>query len=138
MHRFIQYRKEQGKSPYTVNGEVAHVTHMFTWAYKLKLVHHHPVKGVGYRKTPIKEWYLSHEEIDRLLETCQGDLRDMLILALGTGMRASEVLGLDREQIDVKNTVMKLKDSKKSERRTIPLPVQDVPRQVPQQTKQTG
>ena len=111
---------------------------MFTWAAKLTLVHHHPVKGGGYLKTPIKECYLSHEEIDRLLETCQGDLRDMTILALGTGMRASEILGLDREQIDVKNTVMKLKDSKKSERRAIPLPVQDVPRQVPQHTKQTG
>ena len=113
---------------------------MFTWASKLKLVHHHRVKRGGLLKNTnqSKERYLSHEEIDRLLETCQGDLRDMLILALGTGMRASEVLGLDREQIDVKNTVMKLKDSKKSERRTIPLPVQDVPRQVPHQTKQTG
>jgi integrase len=96
------------------------------------------LNGVGYLKTPIKECYLSHEEIDRLLETCQGDLRAMLILALGTGMRASEVLGLDREQIDVKNTVIKLKDSKKSERRILPLPVQDVPRQVSHQTKQTG
>ena len=48
--RFIVQRKEQGRSPYTINSEVAHLSHLFTWAGKLGLVSHHPVKGIGYLK----------------------------------------------------------------------------------------
>jgi len=50
----------------------------------------------------------------------------MVIVALGTGMRASEVLGLDRDQLDLKNTRVKLKDSKNGDRRLVPLPPQVV------------
>jgi integrase len=67
---------------------------MFTWANKLKLVQHHPVKGIGYLKIHQKDRYLAHEEIQRLLDACEEDLRGMVILGLGTGVRASEVLAL--------------------------------------------
>jgi integrase len=50
----------------------------------------------------------------------------MIMVALGTGMQASEVLNLDREQIDLKNAVVKLKDSKNGDRRLVPLPPQVV------------
>ena len=46
----------------------------------------------------------------------------MIIVALGTGMRASEVLVLDRDQLDIKNAMVKLKDSKNGDRRLVPLP----------------
>jgi len=45
----------------------------------------------------------------------------MVVVALGTGMRASEVLGLDREQLDCRNAVTKLKDTKNGDRRIFPL-----------------
>ncbi len=97
---------------------------MFTWACTQKLATHHPVKGLGRLKTPIKERYLSHEEIQQLLDASSGDLKDMIIVTLGTGMRASEVLGLDRDQLDIKNAVVKLNDSKNGDRRLVPLPPQ--------------
>jgi integrase len=122
--KFIVHRKDQGKSPYTINGDLAHLSHMFTWACKLKLATHHPAKGLGRLKTPIKERYLCHEEIQQLLAATSGDLKDMIIVALGTGMRASEVLGLDRDQLDIKNAVVKLNDSKNGDRRLVPLPPQ--------------
>jgi len=59
--RFLVQRKEQGRSPYTINAEVAHLSHLFTWAGKLGLVGHHPVKGIGYLKVKPKERYLSRE-----------------------------------------------------------------------------
>jgi site-specific recombinase XerD len=90
--KFIVQRKEQSKSPYTINSELAHLSHMFTWAGKLGLVAHHPVKGVGYFKTKQKERYLSLEEIRLLLYACSGDLRDLVMLSLGTGIRATEAL----------------------------------------------
>lgn len=122
VHAFIMGRKEQGKAAATINGEIALLSHMFTWGNKLKLVAHHPVRGVGYLKAHRRERYLSHEEIQRLLHTCTGDLREMVILALGTGMRASEVLGLDRDRVDVKNRAVVLVDTKNGDRRVVPLP----------------
>ena len=88
----------------------------------MKLATHHQAKGLGRLKTPIKERYLSHEEIRQLLDASSGDLKDMIIVALGMGMRASEVLGLDRDQVDLKNAVVKLKDAKNGDRRLVLLP----------------
>ena len=119
---FVQERKGQKKAPATINVEIALLSHMFTWANKRTLTHNHPVKGRERLATPCKERYLSHEEIQQLLSAGTGDLRDMVTLALGTGMRASEVLGLDRDHVDLKRTVAMLPDTKNGDRRLVPLP----------------
>src|SRR5262245_14737894 len=97
---------------------------MYSWANKLKLVRSHPAKGIGYLKVPQKERDLTHEEVRHLLTVSTGDLHDMALLALGTGMRASEILGLTREAIDMKNRVVVLGDTKNGDRRVVPLPPQ--------------
>lgn len=56
-----------------------------------------------------------------MLAVCEGDFKDLVILALGTGMQASEVLSLDREHTDPKNGGATLLDTKNGDRRTIPL-----------------
>ncbi|HEV8713298.1 MAG TPA: site-specific integrase [Candidatus Binatia bacterium] len=122
VHAFIMSRKEQGKSAATINAEVGHLSHMFTWANKLHLTTHHPCRGVTRLKANQKDRYLTREEIDRLLAVCRRDLRDMVILGLGTGMRASEVLSLDREQVELKRKVAILPDTKNGDRRIVPLP----------------
>lgn len=126
VHAFILSRKEQGKASATINGEIALLSHMFTWGNRLKLVAHHPVRGVGYLKAHRRERYLSHEEIQQLLTACTGDMQEMVMLSLGTGMRASEVLGLDRDRVDMKNRVVVLVDTKNGERRVVPLPLEVV------------
>jgi site-specific recombinase XerD len=42
VHTFIMSRKEQGKAAATINGEMAHLAHMFAWAGKLKLATNQP------------------------------------------------------------------------------------------------
>lgn len=120
--KFIVYRKEQGWSPYTVNSEVAHLSHLFTWAGKLGLVAQHPVKGIGYLRVKPKERYLSREEIQGLLYACAGDLKDLVMLSLGAGMRATEVLTIDRDPTDPKRGVVTLIDTKNGDRSLVPLP----------------
>ena len=119
---FVQERKGQRKAPATINVEIAHLSHMFTWANQRKLTHNHPVRGREKLATPCKERYLSHEEIQQLLSACTGELRDMVIIALGSGMRASEVLNLDRDHLDLKRAVAVLPDTKNGDRRLVPLP----------------
>jgi integrase len=85
-------------------------------------VAHHPVKGIGYLKVKPKERYLSLEEIPLLLKACSGDLRDLVMLSLGTGMRATEALAVDREHTDLKRGLATLIDTKNGDRRLVPLP----------------
>jgi len=144
IHAFILHRKEQGKAAATINGEVAHLSHLFTWANKLKLTTQHPVKGVSKLRANRRERYLTHEEIQHFLrslradrhcsisfagKTCESlaatrsDLHDIVVIALGTGMRATEVLGLDRDHVNLKQGVAVLEDTKNHDRRVIPLPL---------------
>lgn len=120
---FLRHRQEQGKAPATINGELALLGHMFTWAQKKKLTSRHPVRGISKFKTKPKERYLDHEEIGRLLEACTGDLHAMVTVALGTGMRASEVLGLDRDHVNLAQRTAILTDTKNGERRVVSLPL---------------
>jgi integrase len=122
VHKFIAHRREQGRAAATINGEAAHLSHMFTWANRLKLVNHHPVKGIGFLKANMKDRDLTKEESQCVLAACSGDIKNMSLLALGTGMRASEILSLDRDRTDLKNAVVTLVDTKNGDRRTIPLP----------------
>src|SRR5262249_19739739 len=51
-----------------------------------------------------------------------GDVRDMNLIALCSGLRASEVLSLDRDSLDLKRGVIKLATTKNHDRRVVPLP----------------
>jgi len=95
---------------------------MFTWVNKLKLTTNHPCRGVAMLKANRKERYLSREEIQQLLSVADGDLHDMAMVALGTGMQASEVLSLDREHVNLGQGVAILPDTKNGDRRIVPLP----------------
>jgi integrase len=81
----------------------------------------HPVKGIGYLRVKPKERYLSREEIRLLLDACSGDLWDLVMLSLGTGMRATEVLTVDREHTDLRHGTVILIDTKNGDRRLVPL-----------------
>ena len=50
-------------------------------------------------ETPERRW-LTKEEAKRLISECRGQLRDKVIIALGTGMRDANVRGLRWEWID--------------------------------------
>lgn len=122
--RYSQERKAQGRANATINADIALLSHAYTWANKRKLTRNHPVRGRGKLKAAQKDRYLEHEEIQRLLNNCTGDLHDIVVFALGTGMRVSEILGLQREQINLKQSVALLQDTKNGDCRPVPLPSQ--------------
>ncbi|HVT17503.1 MAG TPA: site-specific integrase [Thermoanaerobaculia bacterium] len=69
--------------------------------------------------------YLSEEERDRLLEACKASddprLYPFVIVALGTGARRGEVVGLRWRDIDLQRGTATLQETKNSERRTLVL-----------------
>ena len=51
---------------------------------------------------------LSPEDERSLFENCEGDLKDILMLALDTGMRIGEILKMRPEMIDIESSVIRL------------------------------
>ncbi|MEI6531906.1 MAG: site-specific integrase, partial [Chlamydiota bacterium] len=75
---------------------------------------------------PGRQRFLSKDEIDRLLLECQRSKNKHLflivVLALETGMRKSEILGLRYKDLDFSRKSITLEKTKNGERRVLPLP----------------
>jgi integrase len=65
--------------------------------------------------------YLSEEEAERLIFNCDKNLKPIVITALNTGMRKSEILKLTWDRVDLKNRLILLDKTKNGERREIPV-----------------
>lgn len=67
--------------------------------------------------------FLTEDEMQRLLQKSDrhDSLRTIVAIALHTGMRKGEILGLTWDQVDLRNRTIYLKDTKNREPRLIPL-----------------
>jgi len=65
--------------------------------------------------------YLEEEEIERLHEACSGHLKPILATALNTGMRKGEILNLKWVDVDLRNRIISILNSKNNEKREIPV-----------------
>jgi len=109
-------------APATVNRELASLKHMFTKAIEWKLVKENPAKGVKRLKEPPGRLrYLKIEEIKKLLDACADHVRSIVITALNTGMRKSEILNLCWREVDLKNRKITVINAKNNETRVIPI-----------------
>jgi len=55
--------------------------------------------------------HLSEDECQTLLDNCDGILRDLILVALKTGLRFGELIALERKDIDFTNNQMTVKQS---------------------------
>lgn len=109
-----------------VNRSVGLFKSMFTKAHDWQMVSEDILKRVRKVKAikgEIKRLrYLSKEECLSLINVCEPYLRPIVITALNTGMRKSEILNLKWEQVDLKHGFILLdNDTKNGERREIPI-----------------
>jgi integrase len=127
IEKYKQRRKEDGVSVRTVNIELACLRHMFNMAMKWGKAQKNPVKEVRLFKEPEgKDRILSPEEEVRLLETVRNTkkakhLEPVIIAALQTGMRKSEVLGLKWSNVDFANRLITVEGTKSGYIRKIPM-----------------
>lgn len=118
-------RLENGNKPATVNRLLATIKHMFTKAADWNMVEENVLKGI--RKVKLLQEnnrrlrYLSEEECDRLLNSCDNHLRPIVLTALHTGMRKAEILGLRWDQVDLNHGYILLDITKNGERRELPI-----------------
>ncbi|MDR2427221.1 MAG: tyrosine-type recombinase/integrase [Endomicrobium sp.] len=98
-----EYKTHRSKKikPISVNRELQSVKAIFNKAVEWKYLQESPTKSVKYIKQPIRPpRFLNEEEVKNLLKTATGFYKDMIIIALYTGFRISEVYYLQWQDVD--------------------------------------
>jgi len=114
-------------APTTVLRYLAALSHVFTVASReWGWIEESPLKKVSKPKLgPLRARFLSNEELERLLQACKESsnehLYPVVVLALSTGMRKSEILTLTTRSIDLLNERIILEHTKNGERRLVHL-----------------
>jgi integrase len=118
------YIKANYKPAY-INKITAIVKHMFNKALDWEMVTEEDLKRVRKVKQLKGESkrlrYLSDEEAERLISNCEPYLKPIVITALNTGMRKSEIFNLTWDRVDINNRIILLDKTKNGERREIPV-----------------
>ncbi len=85
------------------------------------------------REPPGRVRFLTDEERTRLLSACPDRLRTIVLIALNTGLRKTELLTLRWQDLDFKNRMLRIEKTKNGERRDIPMTmlVHDLLRAIP-------
>jgi len=112
----------------TVNREVAALRRCYNLAIEEEIVEHNPCLGLKAFEEEERDRICSHEEFKALKMILHQEARDILTIAYFTGMRISEITGLDWPRVDLKNGLINLrkKDTKTKTARTVPFLHKDV------------
>jgi len=117
-------RRAEGISPATINRELACLKTIFAKAVEWGKTDTDPARKIKkFREEARKERILTAEESRRLFENAAPSLRLFLIVALNTGMRKGEILGLRWADVDFVKGFIRVTDaeSKSGRERKIPM-----------------
>jgi integrase len=120
-------KRNTKRSPSTVVRYMAALSHAFTIAVKeWGWLEDSPMRRVTKPKEPRgRVRFLSDDERSRLLAECKNSDSECLyiavVLALSTGARRMEILGLQWQDVDLQRGFITLHETKNGERRALPL-----------------
>jgi len=125
VERYLAERKEEGKTPATMNRELCCLKNMLRKAVDWEYLKENPAWGVRQQKENPPEFeFLTEDEIKRLLECCAPHLKTFLTLAIYTGMRRGELFRLEWRDLSFEkgeNGIITVRDTKNHETRYIPM-----------------
>lgn len=116
-------RRGQGAAPKTVNNELALLSHAFKlavseWEWSEK----NPVRGVSREAVNnlIERW-LSADEEKQLMAASPTWLQEIIVFAINTGLRQSEILNVAWPQVDLFRKTVTILEQKNKQVDTLPL-----------------
>lgn len=115
------------RNPATVNRYMAALSVVFTYGFKQRgwLKENPLLRFSKLRESRGRDRIPTPEECDRLFAACKQSrnkhLYNIVILALTTGARLGEILGLTWDCVDLQHNCLHLKETKNSRPRSIPL-----------------
>lgn len=121
IQRYVTARsaKVSGSS---VAKELTTVKHMLSLAVDWEILPFNPAQGVKGPKLPAgRVRYLQPTELRAVLESCPAWLQPVVGLAVGTGMRRGEILGLRWLDVDLAHKLLMLPQTKNGEGRIVHL-----------------
>ncbi len=111
----------------TTNRYIATLSHLCSFAVKeRRLLDRNPVSDISRKKEPRgRTRFLSDEERAALLDACAksewGGLHALVLLAITTGARKGELIGLRWVDVDLKKGLALVRETKNDDQRTLPL-----------------
>jgi integrase len=124
LERYRRQRQQAGKSDVTINRELAFLRNLYTMAVTWGKATDNPVKKVRFaREDNGRIRMLSPEEQTRLLVHCGSQLKPLVLAALHTGFRASELLSLTWEDLSFQRQMITVRAAyaKNGECRSVPM-----------------
>ena len=122
---YIGSRLKDGVANGTINRELTCLKRMFSLAIKWEDAQFNPVKEVDFLKEPPgRTRYLSEAEANRLIRCTSDHIKPIIITALNTGMRLTEILSLKWNQVHIESVVnpnLELQVTKNNMKRHVPL-----------------
>ena len=117
------------RSDRTVNIEMAFLRRIFKKALKWGMLERSPFEqgeDLFYKNTIRRERALTEDEVKRLIESCptkacNGYLKPMVITAIYTGLRKSDIFNLEWPSVDLEKGVIQLVEAKTGKTRNIVL-----------------
>jgi len=119
---FKETEGERSRSNSTVNHELASLKHIFNKGVAWGILAKNPAAKVKkLPETKGRTRFLSAEEAARLLEAAPVHLRPIIVMALETGMRRGEILGLTWGDVDMRNGMVYVGETKTNTPRHVPI-----------------
>ena len=110
--------------PATIDHELTLLKHLFRLRVELKLSAANPIEKIKLLKVGnALDRYLRQEEAGRLLTACNPDFRVVVLTAMLTGCRSSELKSLRWSSVDIVNRTITVQRSysKNKETKTVPM-----------------
>ncbi|MFH0796626.1 MAG: site-specific integrase [Candidatus Omnitrophota bacterium] len=121
VEEYKRKRIEEGKALATVNKEISVLRNILNKAVEWGKLRTAPPKIKLLKENNQRIRYLGKGEEILLLDACPEFLKPIIEIALNTGMRRSEILGLKWQDIDFDQKNITLLDTKNGERRQVPM-----------------
>lgn len=99
----------------TINSALGCLSSAFGWFVEKEWISVNPCRGVKQLKVDARSynWIRTVPEIERLLSACDGDQRDIVAVAIGTGMRIDEILHLQWDDVDLDRRLLTVQRGRK-------------------------
>lgn len=120
-------KTEWGLAPSTIRHQMGTLARLWDWLLKRQAVATNPFRllrkgyASGERKDVERDRRLEREEEARLIGALDGDMLLLVMLALETAMRMSEIYTLTADQIDLPQRTVFLDKTKNGDKRQVPL-----------------
>jgi len=131
VEQYKKMRLGEGRAPATVNREVSTLRNMLNKAIEWSYLKHNPLNKTVKQLREDNEvmWALTPEDEENLLNACGRSpqrkggkyLRDMVLFALHSAMRLSEIMNLKKMDVDIDNRFVYVRDTKNKESRKVPV-----------------